>query len=93
MKERIENLEVVYKFGPAESSPWCAREKVVYVKTGPANRSMYARTERDWPPVVHPLVFAQPATGRKALNLSPRFFNIDCYDSALRHHTLYDFPT
>lgn len=73
IKQRIEGLEVVYKFGPVESSPWCAREKVVYVKTGPANRSMYERAERDWPAVVHPLVFAQPATGRKALNLSPRF--------------------
>lgn len=73
IKQRIEGLEVVYKFGPVESSSWCAREKVVYVKTGSANRSMYERAERDWPAVVHPLVFAQPATGRKALNLSPRF--------------------
>jgi taurine dioxygenase len=73
VKARIEQLEVVYKFGPVESSPWCAREQVRYLKTGPANRSMYERAERDWPPVVHPLVFAQPGTGRKALNLSPRF--------------------
>jgi taurine dioxygenase len=73
LKQQIEGLEVVYKFGPLETSPWHAREHVRYVKTGPANRSMYARAERDWPPVVHPLVFTQPATGRKALNLSPRF--------------------
>jgi taurine dioxygenase len=73
LKARIEGLEVVYKFGPIESSPWCSREEVRYVKTGPANRSMYERAERDWPPVVHPLVFTQPATGRKLLNLSPRF--------------------
>ena len=73
LKRQCEGLEVVYKFGPVESSPWCARENVRYVKTGPANRSMYERAERDWPPVVHPLVFTQPATGRKALNLSPRF--------------------
>lgn len=73
LKALIEGLEVVYQFGPVESSPWCAREKVVYLKTGPANRSMYQRSDRDWPPVVHPLVFVQPATDRKALNLSPRF--------------------
>ena len=73
VKAQIDGLEVVYRFGPVESSPWCAREKVVYLKTGPANRSMYERAERDWPAVVHPLVFVQPGTGRKALNLSPRF--------------------
>ncbi len=73
IKSTIENLEVVYKFGPPESSPWCSRETVRYLKTGPANRSMYARAERDWPAVVHPLVYTQAATGRKALNLSPRF--------------------
>ncbi|MDG2002583.1 MAG: TauD/TfdA family dioxygenase [Novosphingobium sp.] len=72
-KREIEDLEVVYKFGPPESSPWCCREQVRYIKTGPANRSMYARAESDWPAVVHPLVFTQQATGRKALNLSPRF--------------------
>jgi taurine dioxygenase len=73
IKAEIEGLEVVYKFGPPESSPWCCREQVRYIKTGPANRSMYERAERDWPAVVHPLVFTQEATGRKALNLSPRF--------------------
>lgn len=72
-KEEIEELEVIYKFGPPESSPWCCREQVRYLKIGPANRSMYERAERDWPAVVHPLVFTQPGTGRKALNLSPRF--------------------
>jgi hypothetical protein len=73
VKERIDDLEVVYRFGPPESSPFCCRESVRYLKVGPANRSMYARAERDWPPVVHPLVFTQAETGRKALNLSPRF--------------------
>lgn len=73
LKAKIENLEVVYKFGPVESSPWCSRENVRYIKTGPANRSMYERAERDWPAVVHPLIFVQQETGRKALNLSPRF--------------------
>jgi taurine dioxygenase len=73
LKRQIDDLEVVYKFGPVESSPWCSREQVRYLKVGPANRSMYERAERDWPAVVHPLVFTQMETGRKALNLSPRF--------------------
>jgi taurine dioxygenase len=73
LKGRLDDLEVVYKYGPIETSPWCAREDVKYVKIGPSNRSMNARAERDWPAVVHPLVFTQTETGRKALNLSPRF--------------------
>ena len=73
LKAEIEGLEVVYKFGPPEEDPWCCREQVRYLKIGPANRSMYERAARDWPPVVHPLVFTQRETGRKALNLSPRF--------------------
>ena len=73
VKQKIDDLEVVYRFGPIESSPWCTRDTVRYIKTGPANRSMYARAARDWPPVVHPMVFTQRETGRKALNLSPRF--------------------
>jgi taurine dioxygenase len=32
-----------------------------------------ARVNTDFPPVVHPLVFVQPETGRKVLNLSPLF--------------------
>jgi taurine dioxygenase len=73
IKAKIDDLEVVYQYGPIETSPWCARETVRYVKVGPANRSMNARAARDWPPVVHPLVFVQRETRRKALNLSPRF--------------------
>ncbi len=34
---------------------------------------MIARLDRDFPPVSHPLVFVQPETGRKVLNLSPFF--------------------
>jgi len=73
MKERIEGLEIVYKYGPIETSPWCSREKVTYLKKSWMNRSMDERAARDWPSVVHPLVFVQPQTGRKILNLSPRF--------------------
>lgn len=73
VKARIDDLEVVYLYGPIETSPWCSRDEVRYIKIGPANRSMNERAKRDWPPVVHPLVFTQKETGRKALNLSPRF--------------------
>jgi taurine dioxygenase len=33
--------------------------------------SVGPRLDADFPPVVHPLVFVQPDTGRKVLNLSP----------------------
>ena len=35
--------------------------------------SILARLERDFPPAVHPLVYAQPETGRKVLNFSPAY--------------------
>jgi taurine dioxygenase len=73
IKAKVDDLEVVYKYGPIETSPWCSRDKVKYLKIGPANRSMNARAASDWPEVVHPMVFTQRETGRKALNLSPRF--------------------
>jgi taurine dioxygenase len=73
IKTQIGNLEVVYKYGPIETSPWCSKQSVKYLKIGPANRSMNARAVTDWPSVAHPLVFTQRETGRKALNLSPRF--------------------
>ena len=73
VKAKIDDLEVVYLYGPIETSPWCSRDEVRYIKIGPANRSMNERAARDWPAVVHPMVFIQKETGRKALNLSPRF--------------------
>lgn len=32
---------------------------------------MAGRIDRDFPPVVHPMVYVQPETGRKVLNVSP----------------------
>jgi len=36
-----------------------------------ALESMAARIDQDFPPVVHPMVYVQPETGRKVLNVSP----------------------
>jgi taurine dioxygenase len=71
-KAQIERLEVIYKLVALKDSPWGTRQNVKWLKTGPQLRSLLARS-KDWPAVVHPLVFVQPATGRKVLNLSPEY--------------------
>jgi taurine dioxygenase len=68
MKEIVEDLEVVYHVKPIDQSPFYGDEKVRYLKIGAPLQAMY---DREWPPVVHPLVFKQRETGRKALNYSP----------------------
>jgi taurine dioxygenase len=53
---------------PIDESPFYSHEKVRYLRVGEPLQAMY---DREWPPVVHPLVFKQRETGRKALNYSP----------------------
>jgi len=73
LKARIEGLEVVYRIGNIETSPFGTRQNVRYLRESDTNKSVMARSVRDFPPVVHPLVFVQQETERKVLNLSPRF--------------------
>lgn len=68
MKQTVDELEVVYHVTPIDESPFFGDEKVRYLKVGAPLQAMY---DREWQPVVHPLVFEQPGTGRKALNYSP----------------------
>ncbi len=72
LRRQIENLHVVYqlrsdftqeKFGKPES--------LRLVTNAAALSAMAARIDRDFPPVVHPMVYVQPETGRKVLNVSP----------------------
>jgi taurine dioxygenase len=72
LKQRIDKLHVVYqlrsdftqeKFGKPES--------LTLVANAAALESMAARIDQDFPPVVHPMVYVQPETGRKVLNVSP----------------------
>lgn len=73
LKDRIEDLSVVYQMGPLDSFPYAWKSKVRVVQLAEHARKALQRIVPDFPPVAHPLVFAQPGTGRKVLNLSPLF--------------------
>ena len=72
LRRRIDTLHVVYqlrsdftqeKFGKPRS--------LAMITNAAALESMANRIDRDFPPVVHPMVYVQPETGRKVLNVSP----------------------
>jgi len=74
VKARIEGLDVVYKlridFRDQKITPHLFH--IDLVRTHQQRiEDVRAREDRDYPPVVHPLVFEQPETGRKVLNFSP----------------------
>lgn len=73
MKQRIEGLEVVYRFNPQMASGqfgFPADIVAVPKDDGAAPRSD-GKFATDFPPCVHPLVITQAETGRKVLKLSP----------------------
>ena len=72
-KDRIDDLSVVYQLGPIGRFPHAYKSKVRVVRMAPKNQALMDRAHRDFAPVAHLLVFAQPETGRKVLNLSPLF--------------------
>ena len=73
MRDRIEGLSVVYQLGLIDRFPLAYGGKVRLVRMAEHSATLMARVEQDFPPVAHPLVFAQQETGRKVLNLSPMF--------------------
>jgi taurine dioxygenase len=72
LKDEIETLEVVYQLcvNPGYSR-YGTRSTVRTIRVSDFEKSVGPRLDADFPPVVHPLVFVQPDTGRKVLNLSP----------------------
>jgi len=73
LKDRIEGLDVVYQLGPFTRFQYMARSSLRIMQEAPSARGALDRVDTDFPPVAHPLVYAQPETGRKVLNLSPFF--------------------
>lgn len=71
-KVRIDDLSVVYKFDPGMvAQKFGMPARVTLLASSPILDTLMARVERDFPPVVHPMVYVQAETGRKVLNVSP----------------------
>ena len=72
LKERIEDLAAVYRLQVFLNGQKYGNAKDVELISSPAsNEQLQDHVDRgEYPPVVHPLVFIQPETGRKSLNLS-----------------------
>lgn len=72
LKAEVEDLEIVYQLCVNPSySRYGTRSKVRTIRMSEFEKSVGPRLDTDYPPVVHPVVFVQPDTGRKVLNVSP----------------------
>jgi taurine dioxygenase len=72
LKQRIETLHVIYQLRSDFTQEKFGKPKSLRLITNAAAlQSMAARIDQDFPPVVHPMVYIQPETGRKVLNVSP----------------------
>lgn len=73
LKQQIEGLHVVYRLGSFDQMKYMTRARFRVVQTAASAQSVIDSVKTHFPPVAHPLVFVQPETGRKVLNLSPFF--------------------
>lgn len=72
LKDEITGLNGVFRMHvDLETSPYTQKVKVV--QHGKAERGIQSRIEKDYPYIVHPLVFVHPENGRTVLNYSPFF--------------------
>jgi taurine dioxygenase len=73
LKKRIDGLDVIYRFDiDASRQRYGATPGLRMVRIDPRSKMLMERPG-GFPETVHPLVFEQPETGRKVLNVSPWF--------------------
>jgi len=74
LKSAIEGLSVIYQFEPRmDRHKFGKPAGLKLVSSSVAMDSILDRLDRDFPPAIHPLVYAQRDTGRKVLNFSPAY--------------------
>lgn len=73
LKQRIENLEVVYKMNFDQSQQKFGKpESFILIRDNPRWKKYNEHPEL-FPRVIHPMIFIHPETGMKLLNVSPWF--------------------
>lgn len=72
LKAAIEGLSVVYKMGPFPMYKYGYRGELKIHNVSAFYQKIWDQTD-DFPEAVHPMVWTQPETGRKLLNISPFF--------------------
>jgi taurine dioxygenase len=74
MKREIDHLEIVYRFSNnLKDFPYATRQSVEAAARSVDQKAIGRRQSTDFPEIAAPLVYEQPGTGRKVLNLSPMF--------------------
>lgn len=72
LKRRIEGLHVVYQLRPDFTQEKFGKpDRLKLISNPPSLVSMASRIDTDFPAVLHPMVYRQPGTGRRVLNVSP----------------------
>ena len=73
LKARIEGLHVVYEMDLNVANHKFGRPDSIRFVRGAKSFMKIMQREFQYPRVLHPMVFEQPETGRKVLNVSPAF--------------------